>query len=384
MSSSSGVGSDSRYYDSLVARYGFQPEDGVEVPTDEAIFSFPPAGKIGMYLKHFEVGYRLPTSDFFMEVHDHYHVHVHQLVPNGVNKVIAFELLSRVVHLEPDLYVFRHFFRFTRASTGNNYTFCVRQDRPTLVTDQKGTARNWSQHFIWVNEHRVGAMKHRVDPITDWAFTLFPAKEAIAKVLRSFHVVGGELPEYILAGAGMSTSWRLRGKMPEFFTIVDGRENDIRFTDVLAKNYRGSLHYREIPLVDRVLPSRAFRHEAFITRASAVQEEERRKDVSTGDLVFSAVDGRVVDTEVSERGGSSGVLVKRRAGLFAIGEGSGNVVLPRRLRPRRLAGSGGGSGFVPPQSPVINIVPTLLSRASVERVQGKVINRCRLGLDLLT
>ncbi|KAI3709300.1 hypothetical protein L2E82_39060 [Cichorium intybus] len=178
-----GVGPDSRYYDSLVSRYGFQPEDGVELPADGAIFSFPPTGKIGMYLKHFEAGYRLPTSDFFMEVLDHYHVHIHQLVRNGVNKIIAFELLSRAVHLEPDLYVFRHFFRFTRASTGNNYTFCVRQDRPTLVTDQKGTARNWSQHFIWVNEHRVGVMKHRVDPITDRAFTLFPAKETIAKVL---------------------------------------------------------------------------------------------------------------------------------------------------------------------------------------------------------
>ncbi|KAI3709301.1 hypothetical protein L2E82_39061 [Cichorium intybus] len=147
----------------------------------------------------------------------------------------------------------------------------------------------------------------------------------------------------------MSTSWRLRGKMPEFFTIVDGRENDIRFTDVLAKNYRGSLQYREIPLVDRVLPSRAFRHEAFITRASVVQEEERRRDASIGPLVFLAVDGRVVDTDVSdEQGGSSMALVKRRAGLFAVGEGSGNVVLPRRLRPRRLAGSGGASGFIPP------------------------------------
>ncbi|KAI3523813.1 hypothetical protein L1887_02238 [Cichorium endivia] len=357
MSSSSDVGPDSRYYDSLVARYGFQPKDGVELPVDGAVFSLPPEGKIGMYLKHFEAGYRLPISDFFREVLDYYHVHIHQLVPNGVNKVVVFELLSRPVHLEPDLYVFRHFFRFTRASTGNNHTFCVRQDRPTFVTDQRGTARNWTQHFIWVDQHRVGALKHRVDPISDRAFTLFHAKEAIAKVLRSFRVVGGEFPEYILAGAGMSTSWRLQGKMPEFFSI-----HDIRFTDVLAKTYPGSLQYHEIPLIDRVLPSRAFRHEAFITRASAVQEEERGRDAGAGPLVFSIVDARVVSQErvgdagaSGEHGSSSRALVKRRAALFVAGDSSANVVLPRRLRPRRLAGGSGASGFVPAQSPVINI-----------------------------
>ncbi|KAI3691318.1 hypothetical protein L2E82_49640 [Cichorium intybus] len=327
------------------------PEDGIELPVDKAIFSLPPEGKIGMYLKHFEAGYLLLTSDFFREVLDYYHVHIHQLVPNGVNKVVAFELLSRAVHLEPDLYVFHHFFRFARASTGNNYTFCVRQDRPTIVTDQRGSGRNRAQHYVWVNQHRVGALKHRVEPISDRAFTLFPVKEAIAKVLRSFYVVGGEFPEYILAGAGMSTSWRLRGKMPEFFSIVDGREHDIRFTDVLAKTYPGSIQYCEIPLIDRVLPSCAFHHDAFITRASAVQEEERRRD--------------------AEAGPSFEGIGEETCGIaLTPGDISANVVLPRRLRPRRLAGSSGTSGFVPAQSPVINIADDASQGKDMETDQG--------------
>ncbi|KAI3789248.1 hypothetical protein L2E82_02040 [Cichorium intybus] len=80
----------------------------------------------------------------------------------------------------------------------------------------------------------------------------------------------------------------------------------------------------------------------------------------------------VVDTEASgEQGGSSRALVKRRAGLFGTGEGSGNVVLPRRLHPRRLAGSSGPSSFIPPQSPVINIADDTSQGGDVGMDQGR-------------
>ncbi|CAH1451386.1 unnamed protein product [Lactuca virosa] len=45
--------------------------------------------------------------------------------------------------------------------------------------------------------------------------------------------------------------------------------------DVLAKKWLGSLRYREVDLIDRVLPSFPFRNEAFIARASCIQDDER-------------------------------------------------------------------------------------------------------------
>lgn len=44
----------------------------------------------------------------------------------------------------------------------------------------------------------------------------------MSRVLCYFHFVGGDFPEYVLVGAGMSMSWRLRGKMLEFYVISRG------------------------------------------------------------------------------------------------------------------------------------------------------------------
>ncbi|CAH1438898.1 unnamed protein product [Lactuca virosa] len=54
-------------FSTLQERYGFQPKDDLEFPGESASFINPPKSKIAIYVKHFDVGYRLPTSDFFRE-----------------------------------------------------------------------------------------------------------------------------------------------------------------------------------------------------------------------------------------------------------------------------------------------------------------------------
>ncbi|CAH1430052.1 unnamed protein product [Lactuca virosa] len=74
-----------------------------------AIFFEPPEEKIGMYVKHLDVGYCLPTSDFFWEILDHHKVHFNKLVSNDVSKVVDFEILCHANDITPGVWLFCHF-----------------------------------------------------------------------------------------------------------------------------------------------------------------------------------------------------------------------------------------------------------------------------------
>lgn len=99
-------------FSALQERYCFQSEDGVTFPGDHANFINLPASKIPIYMKHFDVGYRLPTLEFFREVLHHHKVHINQLVPNGVNKVVVFMSLYWANGISLDIWVFSPFFLF--------------------------------------------------------------------------------------------------------------------------------------------------------------------------------------------------------------------------------------------------------------------------------
>ncbi|CAH1440448.1 unnamed protein product [Lactuca virosa] len=91
-------------FDVLQHKYGFLPEDGMTFRGENDSFINPHAGKIGIYVKHFDDGYRIPKCDFFREVLHHHKVHINQLVPNRVNKVVAVEMLCRAHGIAPDLW----------------------------------------------------------------------------------------------------------------------------------------------------------------------------------------------------------------------------------------------------------------------------------------
>lgn len=65
------------------------------IPVEGSIITHPPPSKVRIYPKHFEVGYHLSLSYFLLELLDHHKIHIDQLVPNGVNKIVTFEMLCR-------------------------------------------------------------------------------------------------------------------------------------------------------------------------------------------------------------------------------------------------------------------------------------------------
>lgn len=55
--------------------------------------------KVGFYMRHLDYGLRLPADSFFLEVLCSYGLHLIQLCPNVVSKVISFEVFCVVLHI---------------------------------------------------------------------------------------------------------------------------------------------------------------------------------------------------------------------------------------------------------------------------------------------
>lgn len=53
---------------------------------------------------------RLPKMDFFNEIMRQYKLHVDELTPNAVNKIVDFELSCKALGVLPQLWVFKAFF----------------------------------------------------------------------------------------------------------------------------------------------------------------------------------------------------------------------------------------------------------------------------------
>ncbi|GJZ39319.1 hypothetical protein Tco_0585882, partial [Tanacetum coccineum] len=65
---------------------------------------------IGIYHRIFDSSsVRIPFSSFLLEVIKYYKVHISQLVPLGLNKVITFEILCRSLDIEPTVTLFQVF-----------------------------------------------------------------------------------------------------------------------------------------------------------------------------------------------------------------------------------------------------------------------------------
>ena len=141
------------------------------------------------------------------------------LTPNAVNKVVASEMICRANGYLPDYFVFKFFFRF--CITGDKCTFSVRRGGHALVPDGR-TPKNWQDKWLWVNQELVGSSRYRANAFADTIPKLFPHNQGVADYLKSVQVSAEDYSKALLSSVGMSPSWRRRGKMAVFFSVVDG------------------------------------------------------------------------------------------------------------------------------------------------------------------
>ncbi|XP_035831618.1 uncharacterized protein LOC118480605 isoform X1 [Helianthus annuus] len=175
---------------------------------DNPIFPFPP-GKIGVYTRLFDYcNYRLPLTKFLVGVLTFHEVHITQMNPFGLAKVCHFELSCRGLGSEPDLDVFRAFYKLNRS--GNWYTFEVRDKDSCCYTWITTSIKDWKERFFYVDDRcvpefmvwRTKKMKLPSSLPKDFDFnrTLYAALIKEAGRIQSY-------PEHILVMGRISTIW---------------------------------------------------------------------------------------------------------------------------------------------------------------------------------
>ncbi|KAJ0515109.1 hypothetical protein HanHA300_Chr10g0377061 [Helianthus annuus] len=175
---------------------------------NKPIFPFPP-GKIGVYTRLFDYcNYRLPLTKFLIGVLTFHEVHITQMNPFGLAKVCHFELACRGLGSEPDLDVFRAFYKLNRS--GNWYTFEVRDKDSCCYTWITTSIKDWKERFFYVDDRcvpefmvwRTKKMKLPSSLPKDFDFnrTLYATLIKEAGRIQSY-------PEHILVMGRISTIW---------------------------------------------------------------------------------------------------------------------------------------------------------------------------------
>ncbi|KAF5756231.1 hypothetical protein HanRHA438_Chr17g0822251 [Helianthus annuus] len=97
--------------------------------------------------------YRLPLTKFLIDVLMFHQVHLSQMNPFGLAKVSHFELSCRGLGSDPDLDVFRTFYRLNR--TGDRYTFEVRNKNATCFSWITSSMKYGKDRFFLMDDHYV-------------------------------------------------------------------------------------------------------------------------------------------------------------------------------------------------------------------------------------
>lgn len=83
----------------------------VRVLKDDKRARYPPKDMVAVYIDYFRVGLRVLVCELVPRVLEYYGVHITQLTPNAIGKIIRFEILCRAEERDPSIEVFRYFFQ---------------------------------------------------------------------------------------------------------------------------------------------------------------------------------------------------------------------------------------------------------------------------------
>ncbi|KAM0039962.1 hypothetical protein Hdeb2414_s0012g00388121 [Helianthus debilis subsp. tardiflorus] len=192
---------------------------------DMTIYPFVP-GKIGVYTRMFDYhNYRLPLMKFLVKVLMFHEVHLSQMNPFGLAKVCQFELACRGFESNPDIDVFRAFYKLNRSCDW--YTFEIRKKNACCYSWITRSLKDWKDRFVLVDDRCVPSdMTWRLKrsrlpyPLPeDFEFN----RDLYAALIKEVGRVQ-KFPEHILVMGRISTIWT----EPEYYHTINGTERALR------------------------------------------------------------------------------------------------------------------------------------------------------------
>ncbi|GJV76384.1 hypothetical protein Tco_1507968 [Tanacetum coccineum] len=195
----------------LITTYDIPLSLRPRLPDSNFRMSILPAGDtaIGIYSRIFDSsGVRIPFSSFLLAVLKYFKVHISQLVPLGLSKVITFEVLCRSLNIEPTVTLFRVF--QTLSKQGDWFSFAKRGgSAPVCMEVTKSGLKQWKDKFFLIDRRDIPfhmPWRHPDSCITDKIPTDF--NQDHVDRLKAHIVKLRNIPEGVLVQSGLSRVWR--------------------------------------------------------------------------------------------------------------------------------------------------------------------------------
>ncbi|GJX08164.1 hypothetical protein Tco_0196096 [Tanacetum coccineum] len=195
----------------LIATYDIPLNLSPRLPDSNFRMINLPAGDtaIGVYSRIFDSsGVRIPFSSFLLAVLKYFKVHISQLVPLGLAKVITFEVLCRSLDIEPTVTLFRVF--QTLSKQGDWFSFAKRGgSAPVCMEVTKSGLKQWKEKKFLIDRRAIPfhmPWRHPDSCITDKVPTSF--NQDHVDRLKAHIVKLRDIPEGVLVRSGLSRVWR--------------------------------------------------------------------------------------------------------------------------------------------------------------------------------
>jgi hypothetical protein len=119
------------------------------LPSRDQTIMTPPEGYVGMYVKTFTLAnVRYPFTPFFLAVLNQYDRHISVMHPQGLSKIMAFEVVCRAYGGEPSVDLFRTF--ATLCDAGEWVTIGNRAKGKGCFLKGGVDIRNWKKEFFFM------------------------------------------------------------------------------------------------------------------------------------------------------------------------------------------------------------------------------------------
>ncbi|KAJ0575917.1 hypothetical protein HanPSC8_Chr05g0195011 [Helianthus annuus] len=194
-------------FDDLIRNFKFPESWGARFPDEGQTAADAPTGYITLFWDFFFVSnFRLPVTNFFLDILDYYKFHISQMHPIGIVRVRHFEFVCRTMHIEPTVPRFRVFHQM-HCSQGF-YSFMQRASAKKILLQPPKSFHDWKQKFFFI---KVGVILMRMTfrgkeaVLTETIQT--PSDENWYQDLKD--VMSIALSEKALVGASMSLNWRM-------------------------------------------------------------------------------------------------------------------------------------------------------------------------------
>lgn len=114
----------------------------------------PPQGMVALYTYYFKAGLRVPVCELVLRVLEFYQIHITQLTPNAVGRIIGFEVLCRAEGRDPTIDTFRYFFQIQ--ISGACYSFSTQAEAPELMYGFPDSIKGWKGRFFFIQRAAEG------------------------------------------------------------------------------------------------------------------------------------------------------------------------------------------------------------------------------------